>query len=257
MDPVLHTHLPQAPWMDARTRRLPGVQPLDPGNWLRVDEAYAGQMALRDGLIDRSPGLVMACRPEAVPAVEELRDLVLAEITGAEGYTVSGDQIRRPDGGGISRDLSPLALIGRLCQEDFCILQKSGDEHRLAAAVLCFPAGWTLADKMGRPLSAIHEPVAPYGSAMARRVQRMFDALHPDRPLWRANTLLYRDPTLFQPDKRDEAAPGAPQYLRSEFQCLRRLRETGAVVFSIHTAIVPLKRLSPAQLAGLEDMSSR
>jgi hypothetical protein len=28
--------------------RLPGLQPVAEGDWLRVDDAYAGQMAYRD-----------------------------------------------------------------------------------------------------------------------------------------------------------------------------------------------------------------
>jgi hypothetical protein len=37
----------------------------------------------------------------------------------------------------------------------------------LTAAILCFPASWTLAEKLGRPLGAIHGPVAGYDPGMA------------------------------------------------------------------------------------------
>ena len=90
---------------------------------------------------------------------------------------------------------------------------------------------------------------------LARRVQRLFDALHPDRPLWRANALFYHDPALYQPRREDDprpAPPGRADYLRSERQSLLRLPETRAVVFSIHTWVVPWSCLTPDQRAGLD-----
>ena len=104
-----------------------------------------------------------------------------------------------------------------------------------------FPAAWALAEKIGRPLSAIHGPVARYDAGIAARVQRMFDMVSAERPLWRANLLRYDLPDLFQP--HTEAAPrpvGRPDspFLRSERQVIRRLPASGAVVFSIHTTVV-------------------
>lgn len=46
--PILHDRLPSAPWMVPAQRRLPGMQLLDMADWLTVDEAFGGQMALRD-----------------------------------------------------------------------------------------------------------------------------------------------------------------------------------------------------------------
>ncbi len=48
LGPILQNRLLDPPWMAARTRRLPGVGPLDMGDWLRVDEVFAAQMTLRD-----------------------------------------------------------------------------------------------------------------------------------------------------------------------------------------------------------------
>ncbi len=112
--------------------------------------------------------------------------------------------------------------------------------HVLSGAVLCFPASWSLAEKMNRPLGLIHAPVAQYDALMARRVQRLLDAIRPGQPLWRANANAQLTGDLFAPMTEAEARrrkpvpPDAP-YLRSERQCLVRLPRTGAVVFSIHT----------------------
>ena len=138
----------------------------------------------------------------------------------------------------------PLGTLGQLLQEDFCLLQKpeGANEHLLTGAVLCFPAGWRLSEKFMRPLLAIHDPVPEYDAKLGARVQRLFDGVQVDRPLWRFNVLWYDDPELYQPRSaiapRELGDPAQAPYLRSERQCILRLPETRAVVFSIHTYVV-------------------
>jgi hypothetical protein len=254
---VLHRRLPSAPWMTPAQRRLPGVQPLAMSDWLEVDEAFAGQMALRDRLLDENRDLVLARTEGSGVAEAEVLETVQEHLPN--GYHRGSDTVTRPDG--VTVDLNadtPLATAARLVQEDLCILQRpeGAAEHVLTAAALCFPASWTLSEKIGRPLGAIHGPVDSYTDDMATRVQRMFDALRPGRPIWRQNALLYAAPDLHQP--RSEAAPRddshrETSYLRSERQCLLRLPRTGAVLFSIHTYVLPVAALTPDQLAGLAE----
>lgn len=253
---VLQTHLPFAPWADPRTRRLPGVLPLDPDDWLRADDAYPAQMALRDALIATRPDEVHALLPQAHAAAAELYATVmpLLPALGVEG--VPGG-LRRPDGVVIVPDAAhPLLTLGRLCQNDFCILQQDGSaEHVLTGAILCFPAGWRLADKIGRPMMRIHAPVAKYTDDLGRRVQRLMDAVRPGAPLWRANAHLSQAP-LFNPRPEDvprAADPGGLPWVRSERQVLWRLPQTGAVVFSIHTWRVRRADLTPEQAAALAE----
>lgn len=253
MEQICQQSLPFAPWLQPASRRLPGIQPLDMGDWLVVDEAFAAQMALRDQLLaDRRAEVFGACDPARA---RELLDLVLAHL--GPGYRVSRGSVIRPDGVEVGLESDhPLVVAARLVQEDLCLLEQpeGAREHVLSGAVLCFPASWTLAEKLGRPLTTIHDPVPDYSEGMAARVQRLFDALHPDRPLWRANALLYEDPTLHQPRRHGDARArptGPPPYLRSERQSLLRLPLSRAVVFSIHTWVVAWENLSPEQRAGL------
>ncbi len=251
---VLNANLPFAPWADSRTRRLPGTQPLDPADWLRVADSYAGQMAERDRLIFERSEEVHALDPAALPAAQELLSTILPRLP-ALGFLIDAAKVTRPDGITVAVDHDrPLLTLGRLVQEDLCLMERRGAEHVLTGAILCFPASWTLSEKFLRPLVRIHEPVASYDSDMARRVQRLFDAIHPDRPMWRANALIYDEPILHHP--KTEAARRPPAradaaYIRSERQCLLRLPHTGAVVFSIHTYIVHRDALTPDQAAAL------
>lgn len=260
-NPVLQDHLPSAPWMDAGSWRLPGVRPLEENIWLFSDDAFAGQMALRDGLIGTVPEDVHAMLPEAKEAALECLELVLDYCRSHGGYCVEGDQVVRPDGVEVPlTQEEPLLTIGQLIQEDVCILQ-SGDqgEHLLTGAILCFPASWTLSEKIGRPLTRIHKPVESYG-VVAHRVQRMFDRVRPETPLCRQNALLYEQPDLYQP--RGEAdgtrhISGEGKYLRSERQSVLKLLRTGALVFAIHTFVVEVASLPSDQRRMLHRVVSR
>ena len=231
----LQSHIPYDPFAE---RPLPGIQPLDMAAWLIRDEAFAGQMALRDRLVAERPEAVLAMEPAARPAAEELLELVLGLVAPGAGEIVT-----RADGVDVPVNRArPLQTLARLVQEDLCILEKRGDEHVMTAAVLCFPASWRLDEKFGRPLIGIHEPVTAYDAGIAARVQRLFDGVRVGMPLWRFNRLWYVDPDLHQPrsihERRPKPEPGRGGYLRSERQCLVRLEKTRAVVFSIHTYVM-------------------
>ncbi len=242
--------------MHAGASRLPGVMPAPDGVWLCVDEAYGAQMAERDRLIGTDPDRVHALLPEAVPAAAELWTLTLERLAGMAGFEVGCSAVRRPDGVSVPLDPeAPLLTLGRLVQEDLCILERDAAEHRLTGAILCFPASWTLAQKIGRPLAAIHTPVAEYDGRIATSVQRMFDSVRADRPLFRANALSYDDPALHQPRREGEARPRPVDhtYVRSELQTFVRLPETRAVVFAIHTRVVLLSDQVPEVMQGFRD----
>ncbi|WP_246567234.1 heme-dependent oxidative N-demethylase family protein [Gemmobacter fulva] len=252
--PVLQSRLPFAPWMDPRTARLPGILPVEGDDWLRVDDAFAGQMAERDARIATDAALVHGLLESARPAAEELLETVLAKLARTEGYSLTAGSVTRPDGITVPLDrTAPLRTAGRLVQEDLCLLQHDGAEHVLTGAILCFPASWTLSEKLGRPMTRIHVPVDHYTDDVARRVQRLFDAIRPEQPLWRMNALVYDDPALFQP--RPEGAKRPPPverlFMRCERQCLVRLPVSRAVVFAIHTYLVRLEDLEPAARDGL------
>lgn len=240
MDLILQNHIPFDALADIS---LPGIAPLSMDEWLIVDEAYAGQMTLRRLLLSQTQDKVVMCQEGAKPATQELLSLVLHQLAVRGDFNIKQNLARCPDGETISIvPDAPLATLGALVQEDFCILQKQSDEHVLTAAVLCFPASWTLAQKFGKPLLAIHTPVSAYDTNIAKRVQRLFDGVRAGRPLWRKNAMLYQSPDLFQP--RTEEAPraevgvGEGPFLRSERQSILRLPETDAIVFSIHTYVV-------------------
>ncbi|WP_109311420.1 DUF3445 domain-containing protein [Ruegeria sp. AU67] len=240
MTTILQTSIPYDP---LNKRSLPGIQPSSMDNWLHRDDAFAAQMQRREDLLVSHRSDVLAMDAGAKPAAQELLDLVLNQV-----YPECTDHVARPDGTDVTIDPDqPLDTLCRLVQEDFCILQKQGDEHVLTGAILCFPASWRLSEKFMRPLIDIHLPVDSYNADIARRVQRLFDGIQPGRPLRRFNALWYEDAELHQPrsayDRRAPQEPGHARFLRSERQTLLRLPETQAVVFSIHTYVLAAEQV--------------
>ncbi len=229
------------PFDVSKPRPLPGIAPLEMADWLQVDETYEQQISLRRQLIKERPKEVLAQSPDAVAAVQELLEVVLQNLPLE--FSKTSHHVTDPTGVSTSMSQgSALETIGNLVQEDFCILQEGVTEHMLTAAVLCFPASWMLSEKFNRPLTHIHGSVADYDPNIAKRVQRLFDGVRPEKPLWRWNALWNDDPDLFQPravsDPRPPANPDTAPYLRCERQCILRLPKTKAVVFSIHSFVL-------------------
>jgi hypothetical protein len=121
--------------------------------------------------------------------------------------------------------------------------------YALVGAFLCFPMRWRLAEKLGRPLRAIHGPVPGFAERLGSPADRFFATIDAARPVWRANWSLTDDPALFQPHGRGKpisvtaADAGERLFLRVERQTLRRLPASGQVLFTIRSFV---KRLDEA-----------
>jgi dimethylamine monooxygenase subunit A len=258
---------PYLPFDGGRFRLMMGLMPLAPAAWIELDRHFAADLAAKRRLLETRHDAVFAAEPAAAaPAAELLRRLVehlvqhQAAIFRREGdCLVNSATGERWD---LARTtLHPLDLAGRLVQEDLCLLERAGESYRLVAASLCSPARWRLADKIGRPLGIIHAPVPGYAEKLLRPVDRFFAALAQERGVWRLNWGIVDDPAPFQP-VAPAAAPGITAetagdrlWLRVERQTLRRLPESGAVVFTIRTYITGLAVAvrSPGAAADLAD----
>jgi hypothetical protein len=228
--------------------RMPGLWLVCPHDWVMADDAFAGQLALRERLVAECRDAVIGCLPEAGAAAQELLEALLHELP-EQGWHRAGDILTRPDGVRVKPDRDdPLGSCARLVQEDFAILQPDGQgAHVMTAGVVCFPALWTLREKLGRTLGGLHAPVASFDADMTGRVERVFASLRPEIALQRGNVLIYTDARLHQPAREGAPkilAPGRERLVRIERQTLRRLPVSGAVVFSIHTCLMPVAWLT-------------
>lgn len=237
--------LPDAQRLRAAAK-LPGIHPVGQADWITVDRQYAAQLAERERLLATRLNDVYQMRPEAEDAAAELLQAVLGLLRERSAFSVSETAVICPDGRSVALyDRPPLVVLAHILQEDLCIHIEIDGVHHLMGAVLCFPASWTLAQKIGHPLVRLHEPVAEYDAALAVRVQRLFHGVQVGQPLWRANYLPYEDPTLYQPRQEGDRRPVGNDksfYDRSERQTLIRLPKTRAVVFAIHTTVQEVSR---------------
>jgi dimethylamine monooxygenase subunit A len=257
-----------------RYRLSMGLTPQSEADWLAPDASLDEILAEKRKLLATRREWVFRALPEASAASVELLQLLAGHL--AQRFP----SLYRLDEGhclfnGASREtwdidvppLHPLDVAGRLVAEDLCLLQAGDGGYRLIAASLCFPNRWLLEEKIGQPLDVIHAPVPGFAPALERPVAHFFAALKPDRILSRVNWGIADDPARFQPISRDADAAvtaanaGSALHLRVERQTLRRLPQSGVVLFTIRTEITPLERVIATRddaidLAGaIRDMS--
>lgn len=230
MSEILHDSMPA----DAVSHPLPGTRPLAAGDWLRRDERFAEQMALRDDLVLHRREDVIALRPEGEAPAREVLEVVPRTQDQRRHIRPTGWCHRH------HRQNRPARHPGAALSGGFrdhgrgrgrTLARRRGD-----LLSLTLDAG----AKIGRPLTAIHTPVEAYDDGMAKRVQRLFDCVRVGQPLVRWNNLSYLVGDLHNPKPEfTPEPPGEPRlFRRRERQILVRLPETDAVVFSIHTYLV-------------------
>jgi hypothetical protein len=219
-----------------------GARALDPAEWLVVDERRADDLALKARLLAQRPRDLLAWLPGTEDAAREVLDEVVRSLRADHGITAEPDD-----------SLHPIDAAGRLVQEDLCLHVERDGRLVLAATSVCFPAKWTVADKIGRPITAIHDPVPGYAASIGGAVDRVVDALSPDRGIWRTNWSVNTSGDLCQPRRasRPERVEPADLWLRVERQTLRRLPRHGSVLFTIRTFQWQLRDLDAETRVGL------
>lgn len=254
------TAAPYLPFADGKPFALRmGLQPLPAARWIEIGEDYAAQLGEKRKLFAARHGDVLQALPGAKPACTEALALLLDHLRTyhSDRFAFDGGKLRNittsEDWDLAHSSLHPLEQAGRLIQEDFCILEADeetcGDTYRLTAGAVCFPSNWRLADKIGKKLADVHGLVPGYAEKLSGPIDRVFRNLAPDTIMARANWLIHATPELFQSGHRLDAATAAavtPKnagerlWLRVERQTLRRLPQTGAVLFTIRTHITRL-----------------
>ena len=248
-----------APFKAGLFRLSMGLMPLDLKDWIEPDTQCAAELKEKERLLTERHAEVFAALPEADPGSAETLALLVEHLPSRfpELYKRNGDRLDNLATGQQWRihntPLHPLDLAGRLIQEDLCLMQWQAHTqvYHLVGASLCFPTRWRLADKIGKPLNTIHAPIPGYAEQLATTMDKFFDRLKVEKPVWRLNWALMDDPTLFQPTrssrKRADITPenaGDSIWLRIERQTLRRLPHTRDILFTIRVYVRPLAHLA-------------
>ncbi len=245
-----------------------GLRPLEPTEWLEVDEELPRFVDHKSTVLGERHGDVVAVvddpdgsvRDACSELLERLVDHLVVHhpsthVRSGEEVVVAGGRATVPvtPAALLERGLHPVDAAGRLTQEDWAVQVRRPEGWVLAAASVCSPTRWVLAEKLGRPMADVHRPVAGYTEQLAGSVDRFFDRITPATPRWRLNWNLTDSTDLYQPGgkHRDQPSPGLTAavvpdrvWLRVERQTLVRLPATGAVVFGIRIHQDPLATLA-------------
>jgi len=233
--------LRHAPWEEAAEFRI-GLRPIEAAHWFEGGEPDPA--ARKDPLFathrDQVWGEIEGSRPAQAEALALVAQAVDAPID-AEG---------RP----------PLLAAARAVADDLCLMEKRDGTWRLTALSLSAGSFFTADQVIGKSLAELHVPVTGFHERLLARVTRIFEGLRDDLVLERRNWSVVSSPDLFMPDPGpmraaipalDPARAAQDLRVRVERQTLRRLPQTGGVVFTIRVWVDPLSAIAadPARLA--------
>jgi hypothetical protein len=231
-----------------------GLLQLEPERWIEPDDALDHYLQEKAKLLEGQRDTVFVAEHGAKAAQAELLKSLAKYLPGRYPH------IYRRDGGTmiVGKRRVPLsgeaALVtaGSLVQDDLVIMERKEGDWRLTAAYVAFPSSWSLAEKFGRAMHEIHAPVPGFeaGTRNAELIVRMFDKLPPGRLVERFNWAVNVDGALHLAKSKSEGfGAGAVTltqdgtFIRVERQTLRKLPQTGAIVFTIRIYSDPLAAL--------------
>lgn len=237
-----------------------GVSPLAPAEWFVIGDDLARYLAEKHCLEAAHGDRVFMAETGTETAQHEVLTLIAAHLVERypDIYCREGDAITvLPTGDSVELGNGTVPALQRaahLVPDDLVIMRRDDTGWRLVAASLCFPSSWSLAEKFGRPLDTVHAPVPGFaaGTRNAVLIERMFDNLKVEMPVKRQNWSLYHDDALYHPvshaagDIDPNVAPG-PLYVRRECQTLRKLPQSGDIVFTIRILIDPLEDIASGE----------
>ena len=224
---------PHLPFLDRPTAFTVGLKPLPLSAWLTPDWEAAA-LPEKAVLLTHRQGKVYGAAPGSAPGEAEAAALVAQAAEGSSGTT--------------------LADAARLVSDDLVLMEQRDGAWTATAAALCSPTYFSVADALGSSLALLHGPV-PAGEGFADRIGRVFSMIRPEEPLERFNWTVQPTAQRFTPSSAPlkslaEAIPDHAaldvMHLRVERQTIRRLPQTGGVLFTIRVSLDPLRAVFAA-----------
>jgi len=248
------TKLAHVPWATGRGGPRLDLEPLPADEpWLSFDEDQEIQLELKQRyLMGPGPDDCFRAMPDTDEEQMEVWSLISSYL--CEQF---------PDGdfywGAVYHER--LRGISAAVQDDLCIMQ----DDKLVAASVCFPTSWTLDEKMGEDTVGVHKDIST--EKFQRGIAKKLAKLEPGQIMCRANWFVYACPhlrhdfpnrlyertTLEDRAGLDKHNAGDLLYVRSERQTVRRLPETGAILFTIRIYVDPLRYVRQAGVQVTSD----
>jgi len=226
--------------------------------WIELENTYEERIRQRQTLFAKHGEAVLQALPGSELACKELMEMVLQFLCARypqyfcllNNNTTLHNSILQTD-----TDLAttpPLHVLLNNVPEDFAIMLRSEKTglYVFRAGIICSALGWNVGSKIGLNLSGIHGPIPDYKEKMQFSMDRYFAKKPTDKPIQRGSWGLEIDQPLYMPpgdpheahrSRQDPALDLARCHLRVDWQTLRRLPLSGAVVFNFKALFTPVE----------------
>ncbi|KAL2852188.1 hypothetical protein BJX68DRAFT_275028 [Aspergillus pseudodeflectus] len=229
---------------------------LEPDWWLELENTYKERIAQRKALFAEHGSSVLGALPGSELACKELMEMVLQFLCARypQYFTLIDNRILKNGILGTEQDIRakpPLEILMDNVPEDFGIMlrdDKTGN-YFLRAGVICSSMGWNVGTKIGLQLHRIHDPIPDYKEKMQFSMDRFFTKMPSDKPIQRGSWGLEIGKPLYMPagdphEKlrtfQDPDLKLEDCFLRVDWQTLRRLPLSAAVVFNFKALFTPV-----------------
>ncbi|KAF2723955.1 hypothetical protein K431DRAFT_263851 [Polychaeton citri CBS 116435] len=230
---------------------------LDPEWWLELEDTYVKRIKQRERFFERYGPMMLQQLPGSEIAVKELMEIVVQFCCARYPQYFSLSEDKKTLYNNILKtatdlkDTEPLHVLLHNVPEDFAIVLRDPKTgmYSFRAGVICSSLGWNLGSKIGMKLHEIHQPIPDYKEKMQFSMDRYFAKKPTDKAIQRGSWGLEIDEPLFMP-------PGDPHeqlremqnpehtidraHLRVDWQTLRRLPLSGAIVFNFKAVFTPI-----------------
>ncbi|KAL3952162.1 alpha-1,2-mannosyltransferase [Purpureocillium lilacinum] len=234
------------------------IQRMEPDYWIELESTYLNMVQHRLDIFAQYGKDVLRALPGSELACKELMEMVIQFLCARyprqfslEGRTfVNGIRGKsfELDGG------DPLMFLLENVPEDFAIMLRDPEtgSYRFRAGVICASTGWSLGTKIGLGLPGIHSPVPDYKEKMEMSMDRFFTKMPTNKPVQRGAWGFEVGQHLYVPPghpelSRDVASDPSVRpedlFFRVDWQTLRRLPLSGAIVFNFKAYFYPVAEL--------------
>ncbi|KAJ4313274.1 hypothetical protein N0V84_009502 [Fusarium piperis] len=233
-------------------------QKMETDYWIELDNTYHRYIQERKSIYAKNGKDILNALPGSELACKELMEMVIQFLCARypryfqlDGNTLTNRIL------GTEYELStiePLHLLLENVPEDFAIMLRDPQTGRyhFRAGVICASTGWSLGTKLGLGLPEIHEPVPDYREKMQLSMDRFFTKMPVSKPIQRGawgfevGQHLYmppEDPGLDVRNSQDQSLRLEDLFFRVDWQTLRRLPLSGAIVFNFKAFFTPVTSL--------------
>ncbi|KAL8912136.1 MAG: hypothetical protein Q9172_007548 [Xanthocarpia lactea] len=231
--------------------------------WLELEKSYVERIKERKELFDKNGPMVLDYLPGSELGCKEVMEMALQflcaryphyfslSFSDDRGYVFHNGILHNET---IIKRMHPLHVLLENVPEDFAVMIRNPDDgyYYFRAGVLCSSLGWSVKSKLGMQLKEIHNPIPDYKEKMEFSMDRYFSKLPTARPIQRGSWGLEIDTPLFMPpgdphEKYREIQlpetdlPLSRIHLRVDWQTLRRLPLSGAIIFNFKALFTPVE----------------